>query len=161
VSDPVVWSPPANSRAGARRGPAQTYANHRRRPLAFYGVGLLFTINLAYQLYRLGQWPSLGTAVDVLTASGLILLLYLTRRVALRVQDRVIRLEERTRLLRLCPPDLHARIETLSLGQLAALRFASDAEAPALARRVLEEKITSRDAIKRLIRDWRPDHRRV
>ena len=161
MSDPVVWSPPDPPGRVPGSRPVQTYANHRRRPLGYYVIGLLLTINLAYQLSRLGRWPSLGTAVDVATAVALVLLCIVTRQLALRVQDRVIRLEERLRLRRLSDADLHARIDFLSTGQLAALRFASDAEAPALTRRVIEENITSRDAIKRLIRDWRPDYRRV
>lgn len=160
MSDPAVWSPPDPTRAEPRRERVQTYANHRQRPLWYYLVGLLLAVNLAYQLSRLGRWPSLGTAVDVTTATALVLLYLLARRFALRVQDRVIRLEERLRIARLAP-DLQARLESLTTGQLIALRFASDAELPALARRVLDEEIRAQDDIKKLIRDWRPDHRRV
>ena len=80
---------------------------------------------------------------------------------ALSVQDRVIRLEERLRCERLLPPDLQARIVELEPGQLISLRFASDAELPALARKVLDEKMKDRKAIKQLIKNWRADYLRA
>jgi hypothetical protein len=80
---------------------------------------------------------------------------------ALKVQDRVIRLEERLRCQRLLPADLQPRITEFAAGQLIALRFASDAELPALARKVLDEKLTERKAIKQLIKNWKPDYLRA
>ena len=77
------------------------------------------------------------------------------------VQDRVIRLEERLRCERLLPQDLHARIVEFEPGQLISLRFASDAEFPTLARKVLNEKMTDRKAIKQQIKDWRADFLRA
>jgi len=76
------------------------------------------------------------------------------------VQDRVIRLETRMRLLEILPADLKPRIGELSLRQLLALRFASDGEMAELARTVLDQKIESSQAIKRMIRDWQPDYLR-
>ncbi len=77
------------------------------------------------------------------------------------MQDRIIRLEMTLRLDQLLPPDLRPRINHFTIGQLVALRFASDAELPALARRVLEENLTDRKAIKKMIQDWKPDFLRV
>jgi len=76
---------------------------------------------------------------------------------ALKVQDRVIRLEERLRFERALPAELHPRIGEFTIDQLVALRFASNAELPELARRVLEEKLVNRKEIKKLIKTWRPD----
>ena len=83
------------------------------------------------------------------------------RMFALSVQDRVIRLEERLRYERLLPPDLQARILEFEPGQLVALRFASDAELPGLARKVLDEKLSDRKAIKKMIQNWQSDDLRA
>jgi hypothetical protein len=91
----------------------------------------------------------------------LLLLAWYVRVFPLAAQDRLICLEERLRLSRLAPPDLQPRLTELTPGQLVSLRFASDAEVAALARRVLDEKLTKRDAIKKLIVTWRPDMHRV
>jgi hypothetical protein len=76
------------------------------------------------------------------------------------VQNRVIRLEVRLRLQALAP-ELVTRYDEFTLAQFTALRFASDAELPALARQVIEGKLTTGVEIKKQIRNWRPDHLRV
>jgi len=86
---------------------------------------------------------------------------FFARIFALKVQDRVIRLEMRMRLQQVLPPDLRGRIPEFAVGQLVALRFAGDAELPELARKVLDEKLTDRSAIKKMIRDWQPDELRA
>jgi hypothetical protein len=85
----------------------------------------------------------------------------LARTFAVRVQDRVIRLEMRLRLRELLPPDLVPRISELRPRQLVALRFAGDRELPALTRRVLDERLQDGKAIKQLITDWQADHLRA
>jgi hypothetical protein len=77
------------------------------------------------------------------------------------VQDRVIRIEERLRLERVLPTDLQQRISEFTIEQLVGLRFASNAELPELARKVLDEKLNDRKAIKQLIKTWRPDFARA
>jgi len=92
---------------------------------------------------------------------ALAIMFLLARVFALTVQDRVIRLEMRLRLRELLPPDLQPRIHELTRHQLVALRFASDVELPVLTRRVLDEHLDDRKAIKQLIQSWQADHLRA
>ncbi len=86
--------------------------------------------------------------------------MFKVRLYSLKVQDRVIRLEERLRLTQLSQEPLRSRIPELTVGQLCALRFASDAEVAKLAERALNEKLSRAD-IKKAIQTWRPDYWRV
>ena len=140
----------------------QNFSNHPRMVPAFHGV--LFTlivVILGYAVTMFVKHPAFGTAVGVMLAVSLLLITWYARVFALTVQYRVIRLEERLRMAALLPPDLQRRIPDFSRGQLVALRFASDAELPALAKRVLDEKITDQKEIKNLIKEWRADHLRA
>jgi hypothetical protein len=141
----------------------QSFANHTRMvPLFHYFVMPALTINFGWSIY---QWKlaafSLNGLIAVLAAAALIILMFCARIFALTVQDRVIRLEENLRYQRLLPADLQSRIGEFVLAQLISLRFASDAELPALARKVLDEKLTDRKTIKLLIKNWKPDHLRA
>jgi len=103
---------------------------------------------------------SLANAMGLVAAVALLMIMFWARIFALRVQDRVIRLEMHLRILSLAP-DLSPRFGEFTLGQLCALRFASDAELPELARKVLAEKLGDRTAIKKMVRDWQADHARA
>ncbi len=83
------------------------------------------------------------------------------RLAALAVQDRVIRLEERLRYAQLFPEDLKARIGDFTIAQIVSLQFASDAELPALARKVLNENLQDRKQIKQMVQNWRADYLRA
>jgi uncharacterized membrane protein YciS (DUF1049 family) len=141
----------------------QNLANHTRLvpPFHFFVLPVL-AINLVGQIYswvRLGF--SLSRILPILVALALLLGFLSVRLMALRVQDRLIRLEERLRFERLLPPDLQPRIGEFTVSQLVSLRFASDAELPALARKVLAEKLENRKAIKQLVKEWKPDYLRA
>jgi hypothetical protein len=73
----------------------------------------------------------------------------------------VIRLEMQLRLRQLLPADLQSRIDDLTPKQLVALRFASDEELPALCRTVMNDKVVDQKSIKKMIKQWRPDHLRA
>jgi hypothetical protein len=103
--------------------------------------------------------PLHGTML-VLLALAALGAIFKIRLNALKVQDRVIRLEERLRLATILPEPLRSHIPELTESQLIGLRFASDAEIPALVQRVLTEKLSC-DEIKKSIKTWRPDDFRV
>jgi hypothetical protein len=141
----------------------QNFANHTKFVPAFHFFVLpMLLINFGIQLY---WWIKLGFVpiqfIPVLVAAALLVGFVTARMMALAVQDRVIRLEERQRYERVLPADLQSRAGELSVGQIVSLRFASDAELPALLRKVLDEKLTERKAIKQLVKNWRPDYLRA
>jgi uncharacterized protein DUF6526 len=140
---------------------AQSYANHRKFVLGFHFLTLgLAVVYLLWALYRVLFHFSADHLFELLPAVILGLLAWYGRSFPLVVQNRVIRLEERLRLERLAP-ELRARIDEFTPGQLIALRFASDAELPALARRALDEHIHDQDVLKKQVQVWRADHLRA
>jgi Family of unknown function (DUF6526) len=141
----------------------QSFANHGKvfPPFHFFVVPVM-SINLGWAIYRLivmgFSWDGLDR---VLLAMGLAVGFLSVRTMALRVQDRVIRLEERLRYERVLPAELKPRIGEFTVDQLVALRFACDAELPALARTVLNDKVRERKAIKQMVKTWKPDYLRA
>jgi hypothetical protein len=141
----------------------QNLGNHAKfvPPFHFFAVPVL-VINFGWSLYRLRSLGfSFAGVFGVLLATALVVVVFSARLFALAVQDRVIRLEERLRYQRVLPADLQARSGELTINQIVSLRFASDAELPALARKVLDEKLTERKTIKQLIKSWKPDYQRA
>ncbi len=141
----------------------QNFANHGRFvPLFHFFAVPVLIINFGIQVY---WWIKLGFFslhfFPVLVAAALFLGALYGRMFALAVQDRVIRLEERLRYERVLQADLQARTGELTIGQIVSLRFAGDAELPVLMRKVLDEKLQERKAIKQLIKCWRPDYQRA
>lgn len=141
----------------------QSFKNHTRwlPPFHFF-VLPVFLINLGFSIYwcvKVGF--QLNGVLSVLVAAALFVGAVTSRVMAMKVQDRVIRLEERRRFERLLPADLQPRIDEFTVEQCVALRFASNAELPELARRVLDEKLNDRKTIKQMIKTWRPDFARA
>ncbi len=140
----------------------QTYRNHTRWVPGYHFLLMpILVLNLGWSIYRLVTSFAFETVVGLLLAFGLALGFLFARIFALAAQDRVIRLEERLRMHTLLPADLKPRINEFTTSQLIALRFASDAELPDLARKVLDEKIAEQKPIKQAIEAWRPDYQRV
>lgn len=140
----------------------QSFKNHAKFVPAFhFFVAPVFLLNIVWSIVRVVHSFSFGTIVSLLVAIALFLLAFTARIFALTVQDRVIRLEMRLRMQQTLPPDMTPRIPEFTVSQLVALRFASDAELPDLARKVLQENLTERKAIKALVRNWQPDNLRA
>jgi hypothetical protein len=141
----------------------QNIRNHVRFvPLFHLFVAPVLLINVGRSIYRIVHFGiSFETVFGVLLALALFALSFCARIFALTVQDRVIRLEMRLRLAEVLPVDLRPRISEFTAGQLVSLRFAGDAELPALARKVLDDKLEDRKAIKQLIKNWQGDYLRA
>jgi hypothetical protein len=146
----------------------QNLSNHTRwdPPFHFY-ILPIFVFGLILSLVHFFAHITEGDTRDhihafmlILLAVAFLMLAFKERLYALKVQDRVIRLEERLRLTQLLSEPLRSRIPELTEDQLCGLRFASDAEVPKLVERALNEKLKRAD-IKKAIQNWRPDYWRV
>ncbi len=139
----------------------QTLANHAKFDPLFHfflapvllGCFIASIVFLFHRLNALHVWLAVFSL-------GAFLLAFKTRVYALKVQDRVIRLEERLRLSALLPDSLRTRIPELTEQQLIALRFAADAEVPSLVEKILRDNLEPK-AIKQTIQNWRPDYWRA
>ena len=140
---------------------AQSFKSHGRfDPLYHFFLALIGTANIVVSIVYCVQHPGFYGAWFVVLAVAAFLALFRLRQYPLKVQDRVIRLEERLRLQALTPAEWHAQIYHLTEDQLIGLRFAADDEVVALAEQALEERLT-RKQIKERIRSWRADNWRV
>ena len=141
----------------------QNYATHRQFvPLYHFvliPVTALTLIGSMVNLYEsMGDHQRLySAALIVVLTAGMLLLSILARVFALKAQDRAIRAEENLRHFAMTGK-LHD--PRLTVGQVIALRFASDSEFATLSRRAAEENLAP-DAIKRAVKDWRADTYRV
>ena len=140
----------------------QNYSNHTRRyPLFHFVVMPLLVLNFLSHLVRTIMTPNLELGFWTLLSLTLILLALASRLQALKAQDRIIRLEERIRYKELLSPEIAQRASDLPVGQIIALRFASDEELPELFTQVLDGKLKSNKEIKMAIKNWRGDYHRV
>ncbi|MEP6781515.1 MAG: DUF6526 family protein [Gemmatimonadaceae bacterium] len=141
----------------------QSYEKHTKwfPPYHFVAVPILLAnvIIVGVRANRNG-WDFQSTW-DLVFAFGVLVGVAIARVMVLRVQDRVIRLEMRLRLMGLLPAQMQPRVHDLRPGQLVALRFASDAELPALVERCLSGQLDKPADIKKEIRTWVPDNLRA
>jgi hypothetical protein len=142
----------------------QNLKNHTRfyPPFHFFILPMLL-LNVIFSIYAtIHHWPEHRILFLWWIVMSLVLFVMagLARESALKVQDRVIRLEERLRLAALLPAEDRVHINELSVKQLIALRFASDNELPALVRKTLTQNLEPK-AIKESIVNWRGDYYRV
>src|SRR5436309_8318750 len=136
----------------------QTYETHRHNPKPT-GVGFLFlvlgVVALALRWFGIGGRTMFAAGLGMLILVNLVLLL-ISRAYTTRLQDRIIKLEMKVRCVPLLSPAQQAMLSRISLPQLVALRFASDAELPALLERAEREQLPP-DQIKRAVKNWVPD----
>lgn len=142
----------------------QSYAHHARTdpPMHFFvfpvlivnlGVAIWIAIHFRHDFPYLGHW-------SIVVSLALLILSFKCRINDLKLQDRIIRLEERLRIASLLPADQHKHIPELTVRQLIALRFASDEELPTLVHKALTQNLEPK-AIKQNITHWRADNHRV
>lgn len=136
----------------------QNFKNHTRLnpPFHFFAVPATL-IGLGFAIYKFTDQQDLTNA---LTICGFVLLgfaLAFARMYALKVQDRAIRAEEKLRYFILTNKMLPSQ---LRMGQIIALRFASDEEFVSLTERTIVENLSSKE-IKMAIKNWKADHNRV
>lgn len=146
----------------SKAAPPQTFENHAKMVPGFHYAATLFVVLFSIWAFtRLISNPGIDTGAMASLAVAINILGYYVRTFANQNQDRIIRLEERLRMGHVLPAELQGRVGDLTTSQMVALRFASDGELPELTRRVLDEGIEDRKAIKKLIKNWRADHHRV
>jgi uncharacterized protein DUF6526 len=137
----------------------QSFANHARYdPLFHFFMAPLSLFLLIWSIAHAFRHFNHEAAAWVVAAILIFLAVFKTRTYALKVQDRVIRLEERLRLTNLLPAG--SPLPALTEGQWIALRFASDAECPGLAQKAVAANLTAKQ-IKEAIQNWRADYFRV
>jgi hypothetical protein len=139
----------------------QNFKNHGRLDPPYHMVlaavlGVNFIVVVAYLMNHFNIFTSWLLILSIAAFIPMIKV----RSYPLKVQDRVIRLEERLRLQALAPAEWHAQIYRLTEDQLIGLRFAADDEVVELAKQALEENL-NRKQIKERIKNWRPDNWRV
>lgn len=139
----------------------QSLKNHGRLDPWFHAVTTLALLaNLVVSIVYLVHHFCFYSAWLVVLSVVVFVPFFLLRSYPLKVQDRVIRLEERIRLQALAPSEWHTQIYHLTEDQLIGLRFAADDEVVELAKQALEHHLT-RKQIKERIKTWRPDNWRV
>ena len=139
----------------------QNLANHARYdPMFHFFVLPVFLITFLASFVFLVRHPNIHSGWFVVVTFAALIAAFKIRVYALKVQDRVIRLEERLRLAALSPESQHSQIARLTETQLIGLRFASDEEVSALAQRAVAENLSCAD-IKKAVTNWRPDYWRV
>ncbi len=139
----------------------QNLKNHGRLdPLYHVVIPVFLVANLVYAIFHVVRQTSLSSGWYLVLSLVVVVPLIRMRSYPIKVQDRVIRLEERLRLQALAPAEWHTQIYRLSEDQLIGLRFAADDEVVELAKQALEHNL-DRKQIKERIKNWRADDWRV
>lgn len=139
----------------------QNFKNHSRLVPGFHGVTFLLIvaglIGSVVNLFHADAATHYSAALLVVVFLAVLGVAWYARVFALKAQDRAIRAEENFRHFILTGKPLDKQ---LRLSQIIALRFASDEEFPALAKKAVEEKLSQKQ-IKQAVQHWRADCHRV
>jgi hypothetical protein len=141
---------------------SQNYATHAHRPIPTFAAGacLLLAI-VGFVMHWRGVGGALPTFLSLGGLTGAVgVLISISRLYTTRLQDRIIRLEMRLRCAPFLTPEQQKALLALDLRRIAALRFASDEEIPALLDRAVRDSL-SPDEIKRAVKNWVPDFDRT
>jgi hypothetical protein len=158
---PLVSVPEPVYHAQRHMAEQQSLQHHTRWDPAFhFFLAPMGLIIIGFTIYHLTQGVNVESVAHVIIAIWAVVAVLTIRNYSLKVQDRVIRLEERLRMEKLLPESLRPRCLALTERQLIALRFASDAELPSLVEKTFAGNLEPK-AIKQEIKTWRPDYWRV
>ncbi len=140
----------------------QNFTNHTRwHPPFHYFVVPVMLINFIWSIVLFVMSPGWNSGWWVVVSLALVVLTFLVRVNSLKVQDRVIRLEEAIRYQQVLSPAVRQQTSALSPGQIVALRFATDDELEELLSRVAAGNFAKTRDIKQAIKNWRADTFRV
>ena len=140
----------------------QTFANHTRWHPAFHFFVLpVMLINFIWSIVRFVMSPGRNSGWWIVVSLALLVLTFFVRTNSLKVQDRIIRLEEKLRYQQVLSPAVVQRSSALTLGQIVALRFAGDDELEELVSAAATGKLAKPKHIKQAIKNWRADTFRV
>lgn len=138
--------------------PPQNLKNHRRFHPMFHFFALpVLLLNVLATIWHSWRHPTPWNGWLIVFSIALLMAVLAARAQTLHVQDRLIRLEMRLRLRQVLTGALAGRIMELTYRQLIGLRFASDAELPALVERCLSGDLPNDEAVKKQVKDWQPD----
>jgi hypothetical protein len=141
----------------------QNYKNHLRLNPAHHFVLLPIVLTLfiwsSVYLFQ-SQNPLVNKVIFLLFSFGFLILAMITRVYALKNQDRIIRLEMRQRYFELTGKSFNEKEKQLRLGQIIALRFASNEELLPLIEKSISENLTKKE-IKLAVKDWQADTHRI
>lgn len=141
---------------------AQNFANHTRwHPLFHFFVWPVMLINFIWSVVQFVKAPGRDSGWWIVVSLALLLLTSSVRAYSLKVQDRIIRLEEKLRYQRLLSPAVVQQTSALTVAQIVALRFAGDEELEGLMSAVVSGKLAKPRDIKQAIKNWRADTFRV
>jgi len=140
----------------------QTFANHTRwhPPFHFFILPVML-INFIWSIVQFVMSPGWNSGWWIVVSLALLLLTSFVRTNSLKVQDRIIRLEEKLRYQQVLSPAVVQRSSALTPGQIVALRFAGDDELEELVSAVATGKFAKPKNIKQAIKNWRADTFRV